>query len=232
MLNTYGDQKIVTKGNYGVDIAIQRADDLDNLAIENIKSAKSRNQHVVAALDIGGGQGGQAIRMAKAGATMVVVVDAQDYGSSIKDLASQEASIFGQVHFVQADMRHIRKSKLDLLFWDVIVCQRAIHYLNYHDALRAISCMRDLLCNDGKLYISASGMPSELSVGYAEGAKSVRHRYGQLSDEMRDKHGIHGNVCLYSSDDLANLLKEADMSVEKIWVSEFGNIKAVAKKYG
>lgn len=231
MLNTYGDQRIVTQGNFGVDIAIQRADDLDNLAIEKIKAAKIRNQYIVAALDIGGGQGGQAIRMAKAGATMAVVVDAQDYGSSIKKLAVQE-NIVGQVHFIKMDMRYIRKSKLDLLFWDVIVCQRAIHYLNYQDALRSVSCMRELLCNDGNLYLSASGMPSELSTGYTEGAKNVHHRYGPLSDEMRGKHGIHGNVCLYSSDDLASLLKEADMYVERIWVSEFGNIKAVAKKNG
>lgn len=230
-LNLYGDQKILTKGQFGVDIAIQRADDLDNLAIGNIRAAKHRDQHVVAALDIGCGQGGQLIRMAQAGATMAVGVDAQDYGSQLKEIAAANG-VSNQVHFIQMDMRHLRKAKLDMLKWDVIVCQRAIHYLPYDGALRAISSMYDLLCNDGRLFLSASGMPSELSDGYIEGAKPVRNRYGPLSDEMRDKHGIHGDVCLYSSEDLDMLVREAGMHIENIWVSDFGNIKAVARKNG
>lgn len=230
-LNLYGDQKILTKGQFGVDIAIQRADDLDNLAIGTIRAAKNRDQHVVAVLDIGCGQGGQLIRMAQAGATMAVGIDAQDYGERIKEIAA-ENGVANQVHFIRMDMRHVRKSKLDMLTWDVISCQRAIHYLPYDDALHSISSMYDLLCNDGRIFLSASGMPSELSNGYAEGQKSVRKRFGPLSDEMCDKHGIHGNVCLYSSDDMKTLLGEAGIAIEKIWVSDFGNIKVVAAKHG
>lgn len=230
-LNLYGDKKILTKGLFGVDIAIQRADDLDSLAIEHIKTARGQGQHEVTALDVGCGQGGQLIRMAQAGATMAMGVDAQDYHDVTKARAS-ENDVASRVHFIQMDMRSIRKTKLDLLTWDVIVCQRAIHYMSYTDALRSVASMYSLLCKNGRLYLSASGMSSELSNGYAEGQKSVRKRFGPLSDEMRDKHGIHGNVCLYSSDDMRTLLGEAGIRIEKIWVSDFGNIKVVAAKHG
>lgn len=230
ILNTYGDRKILTKGQFGMDIAVQRADDLDNLAIDSILAAKKREQHVVAVLDIGCGQGGQLIRMAQAGATIAIGIDAQDYGSHIKARA-EEGGVAESVHFFQMDMRALGKARLDMTTWDVIVCQRAIHYLPYDSAVRSVSSMRDLLCADGRLYLSASGMPSELSLGYTENEKQIWNRYGPLSDEMRDKHGIHGNVCLYSSEDMSRLLRDAGMYVEKVWVSDFGNIKAVARRH-
>lgn len=227
--NLYGDQKILTKGQFGVDIAIQRADDLDNMAIEHIKAARNQGQYDVTALDIGCGQGGQLIRMAQAGATTAMGIDAQDYSDLIKARAS-ENGVASKTHFIQMDMRSIRKAQLELLTWDAIVCQRAIHYLSYTEALRSVTAMYGLLCKKGRLYLSASGMPSELSNGYAAGSKSVHKRFGPLSDEMRDKHGIHGNVCLYSSEDMKTLLGEAGIAIEKIWVSDFGNIKVVAAK--
>lgn len=230
-LNLYGDKKILTRGMFGVDIAIQRADDLDNLVLEQIKAARTQGQHEVNALDVGCGQGGQLIRMAQAGATMAVGVDAQDYHEPIKDRAA-ENDVASRVHFVQMDMRSLRKTKLDLTTWDVIVCQRAIHYMSYNDALRSVATMHSMLCKNGRLYLSASGMSSELSNGYTEGHKSVHKRFGPLSDEMRDKHGIYGNVCLYSSDDMRTLLGDAGIRIEKIWVSDFGNIKVVASKHG
>jgi cyclopropane fatty-acyl-phospholipid synthase-like methyltransferase len=229
-LNLYGDQKILTKGLFGVDIAIQRADDLDSLAIEQIKTAKEQGQYAITALDIGCGQGGQLIRMAQAGATMAIGVDAQNYYDHTRARAS-ENGVASRVHFIQEDMRSLRNTTLDLLTWDVIVCQRAIHYMSYTDALRSVATMHSLLSRNGRLYLSASGMSSELSNGYAEGQKSVRKRFGPLADEMRNKHGIHGNVCLYSSDDMRSLMGEAGVHIEKIWVSDFGNIKVVATKH-
>lgn len=230
-LNLYGDQKILTKGKFGVDIAIQRADDLDNLALEYIKHARDKGQPLIAALDVGCGQGGQLIRMALAGANLAMGVDAQDYKDSIRIHAASN-NVGSRVHFVQMDMRQLRRTSLGLLSWDLIVCQRAIHYLPYQEALSSVSSMRSILCKGGRLYLSASGMPSELSDGYADCTKNIRKRYSPLSSEMTGKHGIHGNVCLYSKEDMAMLLDEAGMNIEKIWVSDFGNIKALAARHG
>jgi len=46
---------------------------------------------------------------------------------------------------------------------------------------------------------------------------------------MRDKHGIHGPVCLYSEDDMKSILTESGFAVETLFSSTFGNIKAVAR---
>lgn len=57
-LNVYQDRRIETKGNFGVDIALQRADDLDQSAIQFLSQRSNPR-----ALDAASASGGQAIRM-------------------------------------------------------------------------------------------------------------------------------------------------------------------------
>ncbi|WP_205182849.1 hypothetical protein [Burkholderia sp. LMG 13014] len=54
-LNIYGDHRRATPGNHGVDIAAQRADDLDNLAIERVRQLQLNGRSTVRALDVGRG---------------------------------------------------------------------------------------------------------------------------------------------------------------------------------
>ena len=222
-LNLYNDIPKFLATGHGADIASQRADDLDLMAIKHTGSRAS-----TFAIDIACGAGGQAIRLAQQGAS-VVATDIADMAEIIK---SASTGLPGRVTFVQQDMRSLDKlyNSLELLA-DVIICQRAIHYLPFPDAIGVISGIKKLLAPDGRLYLSASGIHSELGEGYAgrEFDLSLSDRYGELSPAMRDKHGIHGPVCLYSEEDMAKLLINGGLVPEIIFSSKFGNIKAVAR---
>lgn len=218
-LNLYGDKPEFLATGHGADIASQRADDLDLMAIERARSRSS-----TFAIDIACGAGGQAIRLAQQGATVV----ATDIADMTDIILSMSAGLPGKVTFSQLDMRHLDKLHVELLA-DVIICQRAIHYLPFSDAIGVISEIKQLLAPDGRLYLSASGIHSELGDGYAGHDASLEDRYAELAPSMRDKHGIHGSVCLYSEDDLAQLLIKGGLVPETLFSSKFGNIKAVAR---
>lgn len=218
-LNLYGDKPEFLATGHGADIASQRADDLDMMAIERASACAP-----VFAIDIACGGGGQAIRLAQAGATVV----ATDIVDMTEVIQASSAGVPGKVNFVKLDMRCLDKLHVELLA-DVIVCQRAIHYLPFPEAIGVIAGMKRLLSPDGRLYLSASGIHSELGDGYAGRAAYLEERYAELAPAMRDKHGIHGPVCLYSEEDMVQLLTAAGLAPEAVFSSKFGNIKAVAR---
>jgi SAM-dependent methyltransferase len=219
-LNLYNDKPVFLASGHGADIASQRADDLDLMAIEHTRSRAS-----TFAIDIACGAGGQAIRLANLGAT-VVATDIEDMTEVIQ-IASDNVNPPGKVTFVQLDMRNLDKLLIEIQA-DVIVCQRAIHYLPFQAAVDVLVAIRKLLAPDGKLYLSASGINSELGDGYPGCKEFLNARYTELAPVMRDKHGIHGPVCLYSEGDMTQLLTMGGFTPDKIFSSAFGNIKAVA----
>lgn len=221
-LNLYGDRPEFLVAGRGADIASQRADDLDEMALSRAREKKS-----AFALDIACGAGGQTFRLALQGAT-VVATDRADMGRIIQSMASALLLPSGQVLFKQLDMRHLHELQVTLQA-DVIVCQRAIHYLRFADARRVITQMKRLLAPDGRLYISASGIDSELGHGYKGAGTPLNTRYCELEPPMRNKHAIHGPVCLYSKADMAQLLTGGGLDPQTVFSSPFGNIKAVAQ---
>lgn len=224
MLNLYGDKPKFLAPGFGADIASQRADDLDLMAIAQITGAFGEGRKL-SALDLACGAGGQTLRMAQAGAK-VIAVDIVDAAEQIYESAMSRP-LKGSVLFIKADMR--KSTLLILGTFDLIVCQRAIHYLPYGEALDSVRKMKEVLVPDGRLYLSASGIASELGDNYQGNAFPLAERYAPLSDEMTEKHGIRGPVCLYSEYDMAHLLTQAGLVIEKISISPFGNVKAVAR---
>lgn len=222
--NVYGDNRTTTALGYGIDVATQRQDFLDGSAVRRIKSLIGRPQGAtVRALDAACAAGGQARRMAAAGA-LVTAVDLLDYGPGILGAADSEG--LTGIEFMQADLRDVNLyGKLGR--FDVIIAQRFIHYLPFSEAVQVIKLFRSALVDDGKLYLSASGLRSELGRDY-QAAIALTERFSPLSQSMSKKHGIHGKVCLYEEEDMAALLATSGMEAEKIYTSPFGNIKAIA----
>lgn len=219
-LNLYADKAVFLAAGHGADIASQRADDLDMMAIEH-----TRSRQCTFAIDIACGAGGQSIRLAQQGAT-VIATDIVDM-TKVVTAAAAAATPPVNISFAQLDMRALDKLYVEMPA-DVIICQRAIHYLPFPDAVEIIRGISKLLATDGRLYISASGINSELGDSYSGCNNFVEERYAELSPAMRDKHGIHGPVCLYSEDDMAQLLIQGGLLPVTIFASAFGNIKAVA----
>ena len=80
---------------------------------------------------------------------------------------------------------------------------------------------------EGRLYLSVSGLHSELGHGYEAGTAPRAARFGHLAPGMAAKHGIHAAVCLQEEDDLRWLAQRSGYAVQALWTSPFGNLKAV-----
>ncbi|UFS70229.1 class I SAM-dependent methyltransferase [Geomonas sp. RF6] len=199
-------------------------DELDELALALVRRLW-RDTNVLA-LDAACGLGGQAVRLAKAGA-QVVAFDSADLSAEVQARAV-EARVADRITFYQGDLRRGGDILRDRRF-HVICCQRAIHYLRWSDAVTVVRNFTQLLHPGGKLFLSACGLYSELRDGYPW-LEARETRYAPLSESMRAKHGIQGDICLYTEDDLAELFREGGLSKETIFRSRFGNVKGVAVK--
>lgn len=205
---------------YGVDVAVRRADDLDKLMLDDIQ----KNHQPVAVLDLGAGAGGQSRRLVQAGAR----VHAIDVGAYEEEfLALQEELRVGEqeLRFSCADICHIIPT-LRANHYHCICFQRTIHYLTYADA-------HTLLCNlatltTGRLYISVTGQDSAIGHVHPQGGAPIEERFTTLPTDAAETFSIHSPLCVYTKDEFCKLLTESGWVIERVWVSAFGNIKAVA----
>lgn len=220
-LNIYGDQLVQAAAGRGADIATQRVDDLDRMALDRVADLRTE----CFALDVACGLGGQAIRLAKAGA-QVIAADIADLGTEVIERA-KHAGVATRVSFIKTDLRYLNELIPDRAF-DIICCQRAIHYLPWHEAVPAVGRLALLLKPGGRIYLSASGIDSELGSGYSGCGLALSERYRPLAENMATKHGIEGPVCLYFLEDLESLFLAVGLVPLKLYASEFCNVKGVA----
>jgi len=167
-LNLYGDKRNTTVGNFGVDIAQQRADDLDTLALQRLAASSSPTR----ALDVGSAGGGQAIRMADIGAD-VIALDIDDYAGAFS-AAAQARGLGDRCAFVRQDIARFDVAG-NLGDFDVIVCQRMIHYVRFKTAIGIVENLMRALKPDGRLYLSASGLHTPRRCN-GRGARHARAR--------------------------------------------------------
>ncbi len=222
-LNLYGDRRRPVAGGRGMDIASQRVDELDRSALDFTQSMLERHQSV-SVLDAGCGLGAMAVRFAKLGAT-VLAVDESDQFKSLVELAFR-SGLEKPPGFEQDDLRS----------WDpmgrrvhIILCQRTLHYLSHQDAGTVVRKFLGCLEEEGRMFLSVSGLESELGEGYPGIDQPVIKRYAPLSPGMAAKHGIEGPVCLYRTEEFGALVKRAGGRVIDIFRSPFGNVKLVAE---
>lgn len=219
-------RRISTGDGLGIDVAMQRADDLDERCLEFLGKRLDEGQAMrVSALDIACGHGGQSLRMAARGAA-VTAVDLHDHAKTFEAVANRRP-IWQPPLFLQADMRHL-PDDLPGAPYDAIICQRAIHYLPYTELLATIRKWSCMLKPGGRLFVSASGLDSELGRDYPDRHAPVEKRFASLSPDIAARHDIRPPVCLYDTVDLIDLLHRAGLGVAETFVSPFGNVKAVA----
>lgn len=223
-LNQYRDQFKQTTGSHGLDISSQRIDELDQQALEYALQHQAKS---LKGMDIGCGSGIQGIRFALLNAEMELV-DILDIEERIKRI-SRDLHLGHKLRYLKRDVKNLKVSQFDQKY-DFIYTQRFLHYLNYGEACGFISFLSEITGQGGKLFISASGISSELAVGYAGGALEISNRFFRLSPKMAEKHGIYEQVCLYSEDELGHLLTSHGYNIQALWTSPFGNIKAIGQK--
>lgn len=197
---------------HGVDVAVNRADDLDKQALTYIAEHPGCRM-----LDLGSGAGGQSKRMVDAGA-QVVALDQFDFTAQFAVMESK------QVQFILGDMAEVA-TLLEGQMFQAVVCQRTIHYVPYAAALQLLRNLRTLVTD--KLFISVTGVGSLVGDVYPAAATPLPERFAPLSELGQEMFSITEPVCLYSEAEFRQLLCEAGWQVDECWVSAFGNIKAV-----
>ncbi len=202
----------------GIDVASKRADDLDKLCLSFISEREN-----VRALDIGCGAGGQSARMALAGA-QVQAIDEYDFSDSFAQLRTQYDLADTQLHFIQSDIESCVRSAGAMSF-DIAVFQRTIHYFSHAVAKQILQNLH-AITND-KLFISVTGIQSAVGEEYLGHDVPITERFFALTEATADTFSIHQPVCLYTEVEFRTLLEETGWNVERLWVSAFGNIKAV-----
>jgi SAM-dependent methyltransferase len=203
---------------YGVDVASTRLDDLDKrvlAAIERMVSARVSP----CVLDVGCGQGGLAVALAAAGAT-VTALDIDDYAETI-NLRTTNTSI----DFIQADIRDWVATNTER--FDLVVLQRVLHYLPYKDAQIVLEKLRHV---SDKLYLSVTGTTTAIASHYDALTMPITERWGKLDVVGQELFSITAPLCLYAESELGELLKKTGWQIEWLRVSDFGNIKVEAKK--
>ena len=206
---------------YGVDIARERADDLDRRLLAELAKEPEKAARV---LDLACGSGGMSAKIAKLGAT-VVAVDIEDYQQNFAEIREKLAVPEDKLCFVQADLAKLNLE--DFGQFDFVLWQRAIHYLPHQTAKDFLRRLRGVVSK--KLFLSATGLETAVAEYYPARGERPQNRFAVLGPLSRALFFIDQPVCLYRPEELTELLREAGWQVEECWVSAFGNIKLTAK---
>jgi hypothetical protein len=210
-------------GMHGADIASQWIDELD---LETIRFAVSPHIPKRVALDLGCGLGMQGIRFATLGCSAVLydIVDIGERIEQVKRLLGVE-----KLEFRHIDLRQATPADFPPQV-GVAYSQRFIHHLRFEEASALLAMLSPRLCPKARLFISASGLGSELATGYAHAAHPVEERFAPLAAPMQAKHAIRGPVCLYTAAELERLMLAHGLRAIRVWASPFGNVKAVFER--
>ena len=197
---------------FGHDIAAKRTDDLDKKLLATI--AKHPHAKV---LDLGCGAGGLSGQLSEKGA-FVTAIDVHDFSAKFSDT---------KINFTQSDIRSLFNIMSGEEF-DYCVLQRVLHYIKYEEALTLLEYLKSIV--KGGLYVSVTGLETDIGDYCPCANLPLPQRFCELNcKEAREKFLITNPVCLYSPEEVGELLVSAGWEIEELWVSAFGNTKAICK---
>ena len=208
---------------YGIDIAKGRVDNLDKDVIRFAIGYKGKK----VAVDIGSGQSRLSVILALLGFE-VWCYDIEDHSRHFATL-DKVLGLEGRVHFVHIDISTLTHSDLphDIV---VAVSQRTLHHLQYTDVKNVLSLLYNKMTRGGRLYLSLSGLGSKLSGGYECADSPVESRFCEVGEVGKKVYSIGANVCLYTTQEVQELVEECKFTVTDVIESNFGNVKAKASK--
>lgn len=213
----------MTSASHGTDIASQWTDELDLEALRFVVSPKIPKR---VALDLGCGLGTQGIRFAVLGCRSFLY-DIVDIGERIERI--RQALDITVLEFRKLDLRQATPEDFPADA-GVAYSQRFIHYLRFDEASRLLQSLAGRLCTKARLFLSASGLGSELGAGYAHARAPVEHRFAPLAGAMQAKHGVREPVCLYTKEELEQLVVAHGFAAVRTWTTPFGNVKGVFER--
>lgn len=192
------------------------AGELEEMARKEIEKRR-RLGNEASALVFGREVGALAVRLADAGARVVVDATAENPPARprLRSLPFSLATL-------------PTASALPEAPFDIIVGQLALHAMPYEQARQALCQLVALLKIGGKLYLSAYGLHSMLGDHYPDSGKLVEERFAELPASLASLYDLRGPVCLYSERNLITLLFQVGTPVLQSATGALGNIRAVA----
>ncbi len=221
VLNARGDYGVKITGAHGTDISSSRLGEID---IAALKFVLGRTGAETRGLDIGCGLGVPSIAMALIGADMTLV-DVADFTERFQSLAALIPT--QRLTFLARDVRTLTDTELPSPL-NFVYSQRTIHYMPYPEALALFTRLYTRLEKGGMVFISGSGMHTELSEGYPGVTTRIQDRFFPLAPQMAEKHDIRSPICLYTPEEFETLFTTAGFrTVELFRGGKFGNVKGV-----
>jgi SAM-dependent methyltransferase len=206
---------------FGVDVAATRADDLDKKCLATVVEMVADGTEPTV-LDVGAGSGGLAVRLATAGA-VVTALDIADYQSEIEERNNALPADAQPIVYIQASIENWLQHHTSI--YGSVVLQRMVHYLPYEAAKRVL---RQLAAHSQQLFVSVTGVESDIGAAYPAAATPLPERWATLEPAAQKMFLISEPLCLYSAAEFRQLLETTGWKVTELWTSAFGNHKAVA----
>lgn len=227
--NVYGDMLTTSSDGFGCDISSQRFDELDR---EFIAHCFLYGKAGVTGVDLGCGYGVPSLYAAAAGLDMNLY-DIDDLHARIETAVFdfKKHGPFGHISFYCSDLT---KPYADLFPNIINICysQRFVHYLTFQQARNLLYIISERMPSGSKLFISASGLHSELGTNYPDQEKPIEQRHCNLHPNVAIKHKINEKLALYTEEDLKYLVTPLGYKAASngVTASQFGNIKGIFDK--
>lgn len=221
------DMGVVAIRRDWLELISQPGDELDQLALlEAGKRARAGTDVQVLQVDCGDAMLG--LRLARAGSSVLAVDPVPSTGATLRE-AAQALGVDKRFRFqVWSTANCSDTTPLPGAPFDIVICPPSLSLLPYDTAHMLLRQLTLMTKTGGKLFISAYGIHSELSEGYAAEGQPIRQRFSLLAPEIANKYDLRQPVCLYSERDLFLLLFEAGLSVVRTFTTTHGNVKAIA----
>lgn len=208
--------------SYGVDVNKTRLDDLDRVILRDSLSEPFNKKTVC---NMGCGESSLSVALCGIG-HFVYNYDRRD----LHDFFALTSELFQRQKFTQINISDIKKHNIPQRI-DVVVFQRVLHYVPYSQAQNILRLVSHNTTPEGKIYISLSGLDSEIGQEYTAGQVPIESRMGTITSNNQDNFNITEKICLYSKEEAQQLIESiAGLRIQKIWVSQFGNIKIIIEK--
>ena len=214
-------QVATTMPLYGVDVASNRLDELDRSLLQLV-SEVSAIGGAPRVLELGAGRGGLTLHLLAAGAQVTAVdcADVADY------YAPLHVAYPGQLQFIQTDILSFVVQEVGVRYFDVVSCQRTLHYLQADEVAIILSRLQTM-CT--WLYLSVTGTESAIGFAHPCGDAPLAERFAILPPAAQKTFSISAPLCPYTSAEVQDVLMYAGWHITFFRTSAFGNHKIIAQ---
>lgn len=201
---------------YGIDIISKRLSRLDKEVIRFALEGKG------IAVEFGAGYGNLSLILSLIGyKTYVYDLNPPEKLLKVKDLLNLNLFVF------KRDIRDITSNELPEGI-RIFVAERILHFLRYEECLRILKIIAGRMEKGGRMFLSFSGLNSPLGENYKHKDLPIERRFCEPSPEVSTKFSIDVPICLYTLEDVRNLMRKIKR-VNEIHLREtpFGNVEGI-----